>query len=187
MQSRPHQSQFNESLEHGDMQRVLSPTLHIDEFKSKMGEDSEICVFSFKVMGKQPAEDLSNFIEKGYTWVLDAETSSGEMSDGDYVVFVEVERNRNLPERIIELIEDILNLTKQPIQEWKFSYHKQNEYLPLNIENLHNTVPINSRDYKDRFEDKGIKEMQIAAGVPISGGFNRTPELDQLQIWAGIK
>ena len=182
-----HQSQFNESLEHGDMQRVISPSIHVDEFKSKMGEDSDICVFSFKVMGKQPAEDLSNFIEKGYTWVLDAETSSGEMSDGDYIVFVEVKRDRNVPAEIMELVSDMLNLTKQDISEWEFSYHKDKNYLPLTIENLHEVVPISPQEYQERFEDRGIKEMKIAAGVPVTSNYRKSPELDQLQLWAGIK
>ena len=68
--------------------------LHVDEFKSKMGNDEDMVVLSFKVGGKEPAIDLVNFIEKSYDWVIDADTSSGEMEDGDYIVFVEMERNR---------------------------------------------------------------------------------------------
>lgn len=176
-----------ESLEHGDMHRVVSSKIHVDEFKSKMGEDQDICVFSFKVMGKEAAEDLSNFIEKGYKWVLDADTSSGEMEDGDYIVFVEAERRRQLPKQIMELVEDLLNLTLNDIQDWKFSYYKDRDYYPLTQENLYNKVPLTPRDYRELFGKDSVKEMKIAAGLPVVSDYQRTPQLDLLQTWAGIK
>ena len=48
----------------------------------KMGKDDAVIVATFKVFRKQPAYDLENFIEKGYDWVIDAETSAGEISEG---------------------------------------------------------------------------------------------------------
>ena len=81
--------QFNEGLEHGDLKRLVHPDVHVDEFKSKMGDDADIVVVSFKVASKEPALDLVNFIEKGYDFVLDADLSSGELDDGEYLVFVE--------------------------------------------------------------------------------------------------
>ena len=52
-----------------------------------MGTDENIVVATIKVLGKEPAKDLENFIEKGYDWIIDAETSAGEISDGKYIVF----------------------------------------------------------------------------------------------------
>ena len=74
-----------EGLEQGDLKRLIHPELHIDEFKSKLGDDADVVVASFKVDNKEPANDLVNFIEKGYDWVLDADVSSGEMDDGSYI------------------------------------------------------------------------------------------------------
>ena len=37
-------------------------------------------------------KDPRNFVETGYTYVLDADETSGEQSDGKYRVFVEIER-----------------------------------------------------------------------------------------------
>ena len=79
-----------EGLELGDLKRLIHTELHIDEFKSKLGRDEDVCVISFKVTGKEPGNDLVNFIEKGYDWVLDADISSGEMDDGSYIVFAEL-------------------------------------------------------------------------------------------------
>ena len=95
-------------LEAGNLRKLIHPELHIDEFKSKLGDDDEICVISFKVTGKEPAQDLVNFIEKGYSWVVDADVSSGEMDDGDYIVFLEIDRNRELPKNVMDMMEDIM-------------------------------------------------------------------------------
>ena len=51
-----------------------------------MGDDADMVVLSFKVGGKEPAVDLVNFIEKGFDFIIDADTSAGEMEDGDYIV-----------------------------------------------------------------------------------------------------
>ena len=77
---------LKEGLEKGDLARLVHNELHIDEYKSKMGNDEDMVVVSFKVGGKDPAIDLVNFIEKGYDWVVDADTSAGEMEDGDYKI-----------------------------------------------------------------------------------------------------
>ena len=54
MQNNNHNSQqFNEGLEYGDLKRLIHPELHVDEFKSKMGDDSDIVVISFKVVDKE--------------------------------------------------------------------------------------------------------------------------------------
>jgi len=53
-----------------------------------MGEDRDIVVLGFHVRDKNPAADLMEFIERGYTYILDADMSTGEESDGQYQVFV---------------------------------------------------------------------------------------------------
>lgn len=186
---KPHsdQLQISESLEYGDLKRVIKPTIHVDEFKSKMGDDDEICVFSFKVMGRDPASDLVNFIEKGYKWVLDADTSSGEMEDGDYIVFVEVQRTGKLPSQIMELMNDLMNLTLQDLKDWEFLYHKKQDYMPLTWENLRDHIPLSRHQYQELYSDEPVKEMRVAAGLPVNSDYQRTPQLELLQTWAGIK
>jgi hypothetical protein len=41
--------QFNEGLESEDLKRLVNNDLHIDEFKSKLGKDSDVVVLSFKI------------------------------------------------------------------------------------------------------------------------------------------
>jgi hypothetical protein len=100
-------SDLTEGLEKNDLSRLVHPELHIDEFKSKLGDDADVVVLSFKLASKEPADDLVAFVEKGYTWVLDADKSSGEMDDGSYVVFVELDRNDKSAENIMDLLKEL--------------------------------------------------------------------------------
>ena len=76
----------------------------VDSFRSKMGEDQDVCVVSFKVKDRSPAKDLMEFIEMGYPFVLDADVSSGEDNNGEYSVFVEISRTPKLAEQIKDYI-----------------------------------------------------------------------------------
>ena len=83
----------------GDLKDCVDHIFEIDSFKSKMGDDKDIVTLSFSVAEKHAADDLMNFIEKGYEFVLDADATAGEQSDGTYKVFVELERNRHISDR----------------------------------------------------------------------------------------
>ena len=61
---------LKEGLRSGDLDRYVSELFTIDQYKSKMGEDKDIIVLSFKVKEKHPAIDLMEFIEKGFTMPL---------------------------------------------------------------------------------------------------------------------
>jgi len=55
---------LTEGLRSGDLKEFVSEVFTVDQFKSKMGEDSDIVVISFRVREKHPAMDLVEFIEK---------------------------------------------------------------------------------------------------------------------------
>jgi hypothetical protein len=136
------QHNITESLEAGDLKRLIHPELHVDEFKSKLGDDQDVIVLSFKVDGKEPALDLVSFIEKGYDWVIDADISSGEMDDGSYIVFVELDRNDQAPEHIMNLVEDLMNLTEQKVEDWRVRYFKSRKEKHISIEALTELIPL---------------------------------------------
>ena len=94
-------------LRTGDLKFCVERTLEIDSYKSKMGEDKDIVTISFAVNGEQPAEDLVKFIESGYDFVLDADKTSGEQSDGKFRVFVELERSKKIPASILEIVDGV--------------------------------------------------------------------------------
>lgn len=168
-----HQHQLSEGLEHGDLARLVHNKLHIDEFKSKMGEDADIMVLSIKALEKKAAEDLMNFIERGYEWVLDADISTGELDDGDYLVFVELERTPAAAKHIVELIEDIINLTNQKFSEWRFQYQKSKDEYPVDARKLKQVIPMTPDQYvakydRDEMFSKELEQMKESARVNIT-------------------
>jgi hypothetical protein len=175
-----------EGLEQNDLKRLIHDELHVDEFKSKLGRDKDVCVLSFKVRAKEPATDLVNFIEKGYNWVIDADVSSGEMDDGDYIVFVECERNRNIPENIIVMMKDILNLTGQKIEQWRLRYYKDKTEHKLTSATLDELVPQTPEEYEKRYGSREIDKLKTAAGVKVTTKAPKNDQTESLRIAAGI-
>ncbi len=169
---------INEGLEQNDLARLVKPELHIDEFKSKMGKDQDIVVLSFKISGREPAEDLVNFIEKGYEWVLDADVSAGELDDGDFLVFVECDREPAVAEQVIGMMKDIMNLTSQVMDEWSIQVRSNPKKLDLTADTIRNSVPLTSSAYEMQYGKKGLDEMRTAAGVRVT---TRAPVNDHTQ------
>ena len=137
-----------EGLAMGDLKDCVNETFTIDRFRSKMGEDREIVVLGFRVREKYPATDLMEFIEKGYPFILDADMSAGEENDGQYQVFVEMERTTQLPGQLRELLGDISKLTDN--YNWKFRYQKSNGAIPFSEEKIVEHVPMTPADYENK-------------------------------------
>jgi hypothetical protein len=177
-------------LEAGNLRKLIHPELHIDEFKSKLGDDAEICVISFKVNGKEPAQDLVNFIEKGYSWVVDADVSSGEMDDGDYIVFLEIDRNRELPENVIAMMEDIMRLTEQELSDWRVRYHSNTTDHELTLEDLAEMVPLSPEEYDAKYgtdDDQEDLESDAPAEEPEAMDPELQESLNKLRAVAGVQ
>ena len=170
---------INEGLEQNDLARLVTPELHIDEYKSKMGKDEDVVVLSFKVSGRNPAEDLVNFIEKGYEWVLDADVSAGELYNGDFLVFVELDREPAVADNVIAMMKDIINLTSQVLGEWSVQIRSKTEKLNLTADNIRNNVPLTTSAYQAQYGKRGLDEMRNAAGVAVT---TRAPVNDHTQL-----
>jgi len=179
-------NRINEGLEQNNLKRLVRPELHIDEYKSKMGKDEDVIVLSFKVNGREPAEDLVNFVEKGYEWVLDADVSAGEMDDGDFLVFVECDREPTAADNIVAMIEDILNLTDQSLDEWSVQIRSNPAKIDLTVDNIKNNVPLTSSGYQSKYGKKELDEMRNAAGVPVTTRAPKNDHTQSLRSLAGI-
>lgn len=133
------------TLKNSDLKNLVYDIFEIDSYKSKMGSDEDIVTLSFSLKTRESADDLMSFLEKGYAFVLDADATSGEQSDGTYKVFVEIERTKSVPDEIIEIIDGISKLSD--IKDFKFRYYKNWKSVPVNIENLTQTIPLSAEDY----------------------------------------
>ena len=182
-----HKLPLSEGLEQGDLDRLVHNRLHVDEFKSKMGSDADIIVLSFKVDGKEPARDLMNFIERGYDWILDADISSGELDDGQYLVFAELERDPASAKYIYQLMSDIMNLTDTDLSDWKFQYRKNSREHDITSDNIADIIPMTPQSYRSKFGDKELDAMKAAAGVSTQRKAPVNSWTESLRAAAGIK
>jgi hypothetical protein len=142
----------------GDLKNLVYPVFEIDAYKSKMGSDADIVVLSFTVNEQQPAKDLVNFIERGYSFVLDADASSGEQDDGMYRVFVEMERDKNVPEQIMELMDGVSKLSDN--DKFKFRYYKGFKSLPLDINSLSEQIPLDTDSYNNIVNESNMNNFK---------------------------
>lgn len=177
---------MREGLEQQDLARLVHDELHIDEYKSKMGEDQDLVVVSFKVRGKEPANDVVNFLEKGYDWIVDADVSSGEMEDGDYIVFVELERKPEVPEEIYRMVDDLQNVIDIEPGQWRVRYYKDTKDHAMDIDTLKQLIPITPQAYQQRFGRKEIDSLKTAAGVAVDTKAPKNEYTESLRIAAGI-
>lgn len=133
------------TLQAGDLQFLVDNVLEIDSYASKMGDDANIVTVSFSVKNKQAADDLNEFIESGYGFVLDSDVTAGEQSDGMYRVFVEMERDKHIADNIFEIMDGVRKLSA--VEDFRFRYYKNFKSEELTLENLTNSVPTDPDSY----------------------------------------
>jgi hypothetical protein len=132
-------------LKASDLKHLVYDVFEIDSYASKMGDDKNIVTLSFSVKDKEPAKDLVSFIEKGYDFVLDADVTPGEQSDGTYKVFVEIERNKDVNDQILEIIDGVSKLAEK--DSFRFRYYKDFKSKDATIDNLQEVVPVDPENY----------------------------------------
>jgi hypothetical protein len=175
---------LSEALEYKDMEGMIKPTIHVDEFSAKMGDDDDIIVISFFVRDRQAAADLADWFEKGYDWVLDADTSPGEIKPGRYLVYIEMRRRSSIGRHLQTMIEDLNTLTELEPNEWLMHY--EDSETPFTVENFDRIVPLSPKEYRARRETD-LNEVRIAAGLPTHRIYDqRDADLRKLQSAAGF-
>jgi hypothetical protein len=185
-------SSIFEGAEKGDLARLVQPVLAIDEYRSKMGDDKDVVVLAVTVFGSEPAEDLVAFVEKSFDYVLDADVSSGETSDGNYMVFIELERNSKTCSHIMDMFTDIQNLTDQKLEDWQFTYYKQARKHELTLENLEAQVIQTPHEYEVKTsanmeESIQLNHLRAISGIPVRTMPIKDVQILDMQIAAGIR
>jgi hypothetical protein len=140
------------SIDHLEMQNYISEVIAVDSFAAKLGKDEDVCVLKFQSNNKTVAEDLVNFIETGCDFILDADMSPAKNDQGLYNIFVEIERNDDLPKKIIEVIRDVEQVSG--MLPWQFKFYKNENLYALNDENINTIVPTSPSQYKLLTDDK---------------------------------
>lgn len=146
------------SLRINDLHDLVDHIVEIDSYKSKMGNDSDIITVAFSAKTKESATDLSSFFERGYPFVLDADVTAGEQSDGTYKVFVEIEREKDAVSQIIEMADGVKNLTG--LEGLKYRYYKNFSSHDLTQESLGETLPVSSDDYGIKVNESNLNNYK---------------------------
>jgi hypothetical protein len=181
----PDKPLLSEGLEYKDLEGLMKPTIFVDEFAAKMGDDDDIIVISFFVRDLQAAKDLMAWFEKGYDFVLDADRSPGEIRPGRYLVYVEIRRRSTAGGNVEQLLDDLNTLTEfENSSAW--TMHYKGKEIPFTRDTFDATVPLSPRDYRERYE-KDLNEVRIAAGLPVISNYDKQDKfLQTIQSAAGI-
>lgn len=175
---------INEGLSYHDMKDQVTPILSIDEFKSTIGEDSDIIVLTFIVSGEKVANDLVDWFERGYEWIIDSETSPGEVLDKKYYVFAELNRRSSAAKRIVELLDDMSTLTDMSLEDWEIKV--DDEKIKATVEDIQNNVILNPNEYT-RSQEHELNEWREIAGIPTFKTYDdKDEDIMQLQRLARI-
>lgn len=174
---------LNEGLEYKDMVGMMKPTMHIDEFSSKMGDDDDVIVVSFFTRDRRAAQDLANWFEKGYDWVLDADISPGEIKPGRFLVYIELRRRSSAGRNLAVAIEDLASLTEYEPTDWTMVYKGKD--MPFSTEEFDRVVPLSPKQYRKENESD-LNEMRAAAGIDPKQIYEREADIRSLQSAAGI-
>ena len=158
---------LNEGLDYHDLEGQMLPVVTVDEYAAHMGEDSEIVTLAFTVKSEAAGNDLADWFERGYDFVLDAQVSEGEVKPGQYLVFVEMNRRSSVPKRIIELLDDLETLTAIPVKDWTVVVDDE-EYSPEE-DVLKQVITISPHEYRETEEvdEEEINEMRERAGLEV--------------------
>ena len=175
--------QLFEALEYKDMDGMIKPVIHVDEFASKMGDDDEIIVISFFVRSNQAAKDLVNWFEKGYEWVMDAATSPGEISPGRFLVYVELRRRTSAGRWVSEMLDELNTLTEFNGNDWTMHYEGK-EY-PFSQETFDQLVPLSPKAYRQK-KETDLNEVRAQAGLDTKQIFERDSAIKTIQSAAGV-
>lgn len=147
---------LNESLRFGDLKTYVDETFTIDRYTSKMGEDTDVVVVGFNVKDKMAAEDLMSFIEKGYQFILDSDMSTGEEEDGNYQVFAEIQRTKDIGEHLESLLSGVGQLCD--CKHWNFIY-RNGPKLEFSKSNILEHVPNDPIQYEQKV--RGYKQADV--------------------------
>jgi len=157
--------QLNEGLDYHDMKGMIKPEVSVDEYATKLGENSDFVTLTFVLKSKDAAKDLVSWLEIGYDFILDASLSDGELEPGKWLVFVEMKRKSNVPEKIVTILKDLETLTDRSLKEYVIKVN--DETFDADEDVLKQAIILSPNQYKkEKGEDEGLNEMRAIAGLP---------------------
>lgn len=150
-----------EGFDHLDLENQVIPEISIDEYSAKTGTDDEIVTVAFTIKGEQASKDLVEWFERGYTWIIDAAVSDGELSPGKYLIFVEMNRRTSVPSKIIELVTDLETLTGLKVKDWTVTIN--DDKFDCEVSQIQSQMILSPQEYRETKEED-LNEMRALSG-----------------------
>lgn len=176
---------INEGLDYHDMEGQIEPKITVDEYVAKMGKNKDIVTITFVVKSEQVGKDLVNWLERGYDFVLDASLSDGELQVGKWLVFIEMNRRSSVPNRIIELLQDLKTLTNLKVTDWTVSV--DGEEYDCDEDILRQVIVLNPAKYEmEKENEEELNEMREIAGLDRKRIYKKDVEISDFISKAGL-
>lgn len=176
---------ITEGFDHGDLVKILLPKVTVDEYKSRVGADSDIVTLAFTVKSEDAGKDLCSWFERGYDFVLDSKVSDGETQSGYYLVFVEMNRRRSVPERIIKLLSDLKTLSDIKLKDWTVVVNEEDYDADVDV--LKQVIITSPSEYKLEKENEGeLNEMRMIAGLDSVKLYEQDEAIRNIKTIAGL-
>lgn len=163
---------LNEGLQRHSLAHLVMPIVSIDEYESKI-DDRRVIVTGFYVRDFDPASDLSSFIEKSSIRPLDTEVSPAPTDDGWYVVFVEMGRDDEFPTRLIDMLDQVSNLTET--KKWTFKAYgsKDDELHPVTEDAIRQYINLDPDKVEVEVEPDTDESKEVSVAESIGAFMGR--------------
>jgi len=139
---------MDEDLPKGSFNNLVLDKILVDAFKPKFGDIKDLAVFSFFVKQRDAADKLMTFILQKNFDLLDIEVSPDPKEHGQYILFVEMNRNKDMFATMDKLLLHIDHLVS--IKQWRFRTSAYKEYVDWDRENFIKVVPQTPNEYSNK-------------------------------------
>lgn len=154
-----HKKLVKEGVEVNDLEYLIDPFVSVDQYTSKIKDDNiTIAMFCTE---KMAAQDLIDFLEKMYfIEIVDIELSESMTNDDKYIVYIEVERNPQFPELLMDIVDSVNFVINKKLEDWTFQSFGMEAKQPLTLDNIKNNIRLVDIE-EEKSKKKEIKKETV--------------------------
>lgn len=145
------------------LQDLIRPKIHVDTYTPKVKSDSIVVLFRVP-NNYDAAYDLSSFIEKLPYGIVDTEARELPDADGDYLVFVEYDRDAKFPRNLMNTLLDVNKLGQDQKYTADF-YNSDIDSVPVTEENITINTRLVSVDALREFMEYSNSKLHLVEKV----------------------
>jgi hypothetical protein len=151
---------IKEGLSFEDLKGLVGNNITIDLHKPKISSEEDTVVMAFSVKYEEPANDLSIFIETGDLEHLDVEVAPAPDEDGNWMVFVEFQRDFHLFEKVASMLHSVDQITSREDGEWTYRAFNVKKEMEFNKENFERDIVDSRYEYRKKYLSNDTQEEQ---------------------------